>query len=119
MSMKRLLIILLLVIMPCQAVWAAACACCIGDEGKVVQQSSQALDQQQASGDDSGDDGDDAKPCCDSGCDACHHLAASAIPSANPDLPLPKGAPHLRGELRRYVSHIPDLIPPPDRPLRA
>ena len=28
-------------------------------------------------------------------------------------------APHLRGELRRYVSHIPDLIPPPDRPLRA
>lgn len=115
--MKRLLIILLLVIMPFQAVWAAACACCMGEDGKVVQQTSQALDQQQMPG----DDGDDAsaKPCCDNGCDMCHHLAASAIPSANPDLPLPKGAPHLRGELRRYVSHIPDLIPPPDRPLRA
>ena len=113
--MKRLLIILLLAIMPFQAAWAAACACCIGDEGTVVQQTSQAIDQQQAAGDDSGD----AKPCCDSGCDICHHLSAGALPSANPDLPLPKGAPHLRGELRRYVSHIPDLIPPPDRPLRA
>ena len=114
--MKRLLIILLLAILPFQAVWAAACACCIGEDGKIVQQASQALDQQQAAAD---DDGDKAKPCCDNGCDICHHLAASAIPSANPDLPLPKGAPHLRGELRRYVSHIPDLIPPPDRPLRA
>jgi hypothetical protein len=116
--MKRLLIILLLVIMPFQSAWAAACACCIGDDGKAVQQASQALDQQQA--DDDGDGGDAAaKPCCDNGCDICHHLSASAIPSANPDLPLPKGAPHLRGELRRYVSHIPELIPPPDRPLRA
>lgn len=117
--MKRLLIVLLLVMMPFQSVWAAACACCIGDDGEIVQQTSQALDQQQAS--DSGDEGDDAsdKPCCDSGCDLCHHLSASALPSANPDLPLPKGAPHLRGELRRFVSHIADLIPPPDRLLRA
>ncbi|MBQ5949078.1 hypothetical protein [Massilia sp. ST3] len=114
--MKRLLIILLLAILPLQAAWAAACACCVGEEGKAVQQSSQAADQQQQT---PGDDGDTDKPCCDGGCDACHHLSASAIPSANPDLPLPKGAPHLRGTVRRYVSHIPDLIPPPDRPLRA
>lgn len=113
--MKRLLIILLLAILPLQAVWAAACACCVGGDGKTVQQTSQTVDQQQHMEDDQDPD----QPCCDSGCDACHHLTASAIPSANPDLPLPKGAPHLRGELRRYVSHIPDLIPPPDRPLRA
>lgn len=116
--MKRLLLILLLVTMPLQAVWAAACACCPEPAQSSVQHDADqaSKEQQQPAGD--GEDGK-AKPCdnCD-GCDVCHHLSASALPSAHPDLPLPKGAPHLRGELRRYVSHIPDLIPPPDRQLR-
>lgn len=114
--MKRLLLILLLVTMPLQAVWAAACACCPEPAQSSVQHDADQAGKQQPAGD--GEDGK-AQPCdnCD-GCDVCHHLSASALPSANPDLPLPKGAPHLRGELRRYVSHIPDLIPPPDRQLR-
>lgn len=117
--MRRLLLILLLVTMPLQAVWAAACACCPEPAQSSVQHDADRASkeqQQQPAGD--GEDGK-ATPCdnCD-GCDVCHHLSASALPSAHPDLPLPKGAPHLRGELRRYVSHIPDLIPPPDRQLR-
>lgn len=111
--MKRLLIILLLVMMPLQSGWAAACACCAQLDKQASGQTGVHLQAASEEGDAS------ANPCGDSSCDICHLLAAGALPSAHPDLPFPKGAQHLRGELRRYVSHIPELIPPPDRQLRA
>lgn len=113
--MRRLLLILLLLMMPLQAAWAAGAPYCSHDEqtthpGHHVHKHPPSANQ---------DDGAPGSPNdhCDD-CDACHHLSASAVLSAQPNLPLPKGAPHLRGELRRYVSHVPDLIPPPDRPRR-
>lgn len=113
--MRRLLLILLLLMMPLQAAWAAGAPYCSHDEqtthpGHHVHKHPPSSSQEQ----DSGAPGEH----CDD-CDACHHLSASAVLSAQPNLPLPKGAPHMRGELRRYVSHVPDLIPPPDRPRRA
>ncbi|MDN4036426.1 DUF2946 family protein [Massilia sp. YIM B02443] len=111
--MKRLLLLLLLIVMPLQSVWAAGAVYCSHDEatphpGHHVHKHPPSSSQ---------DDDGPAQPCDD--CDACHHLSASAIPSAQPNLPLPKVSAHMRGDLRRYVSHIPDLIPPPDRASRA
>lgn len=117
--MKRLLLILLLAMLPLQASWAAAAAYCdLAEQGSTQHpghhehQPNGALDDPPAP-----PAADDDKAEAD--CDLCHHFAASPLPSAQPDLPLPKGSPHLRGDLRRYVSHIPDLIPPPDRPVRV
>jgi hypothetical protein len=102
--------------MPLQAAWAAASAYC----GQAEQQTTQHPGHHGHQAD--GASSDTSEPPADKGdeadCDLCHHFAASALPSSQPDLPLPKGTPHLRGDLRRYVSHIPDLIPPPDRPIR-
>lgn len=114
-AMRRFFLILLLLMMPLQAAWAAGAAYCGHDEqtthpGHHVHKHAPSTTQDQ-------DDGTPGEQCND--CDACHHLSASAVLSAQPNLPLPKGAPHMRGELRRYVSHVPDLIPPPDRPLRS
>ena len=111
--MKRLLLILLLIMMPLQAVWAAGAPYCGHDETTVHPGHHMHKHAPSASQDD-----DAPAVQCDD-CDACHHLSASALPSAHPDAPLPKGAKHLLGEIRRYVSHIPDLIPPPDRAARA
>jgi hypothetical protein len=36
--------------------------------------------------------------------EAANRPPAGAILSAQPNLPLPKGAPHMRGELRRYAQ---------------
>jgi len=112
--MRRLFLILLLLTMPLQAAWAAGAAYCSHDEKTMHPGHHMHKHAPSASQD---DDGAPADACDD--CDACHHLSASAVLSAQPNLPLPKGAPHLRGELRRYVSHVPDLIPPPDRPRRS
>ena len=111
--MRRLFLILLLFAMPLQSAWAVGAAYCTHSEktmhpGHHVHKHAPSANQ---------DDDAPANPCND--CDACHHLSASAVLSSQPNLPLPKGAPHLRGETRRYVSHVPDLIPPPDRPLRS
>ena len=45
----------------------------------------------------------DAQPAHPNDGNACPLLAASAVLSSQPNLPLPKGAPHMRGETRRYV----------------
>lgn len=111
--MKRLFLILLLLMMPLQSVWAAGAAYCSHDEAKM--HPGHHVHKHLPS---SSQDGDGPSTPCDD-CDACHHLSASALPSAQPNLPLPKGSAHLRGTLRRYVSHIADLIPPPDRATRA
>lgn len=113
-AMRRFLLILLLLMMPLQATWAAGAPYCSHDEpaahtGHHAHTHSPSASQ----------DRDDGAPGHCDDCDACHHLSASAVLSAQPNLPLPKGAPHLRGELRRYVSHIPEPTPPPDRPLRS
>ncbi|MGF6273203.1 hypothetical protein ABIB38_001561 [Massilia sp. UYP11] len=113
--MRRLILIFLLLMMPLQAAWAAGAPYCSHDEqtmhpGHHVHKHPPSSSQDQ-------DDGAPDAHCDD--CDACHHLSASAVLSAQPNLPLPKGAPHLRGELRRYASHVADLIPPPDRLLRS
>lgn len=113
--MRRLLLILLLLMMPFQAAWAAGAAYCSHAEGTTHPGHHVHKHPPSASQDD--DDGAPGGQCND--CDACHHLSASAVLSAQPNLPLPKGAPHMRGQLRRYVSHVPELIPPPDRPRRS
>lgn len=111
--MKRLFLILLLVLMPLQAAWAVGAAYCSHDE-KTMHPGHHVHKHAPSAG--QGDDDPGAH--CDD-CDACHHLSASALPSAHPNAPLPKAARHLLGETRRYASHIPDLIPPPDRPART
>ena len=117
--MRRLFLILLLFAMPFQAAWAAGAAYCTHSEKTMHpghHTHKHASSTASASSTATQDDASPADPCND--CDACHHLSASAVLSSQPNLPLPKGAPHLRGETRRYVSHVPDLIPPPDRLLR-
>lgn len=111
--MRRLLLIFLLLLMPLQAAWAAGAPYCSHDEATMHP----GHHTHKHVTPDSQDDATPGEHCDD--CDACHHLSASAVLSAQPNLPLPKGAPHMRGELRRYVSHVQDLIPPPDRPLRT
>jgi len=119
--MRRLFLILLLFAMPFQAAWAAGAAYCTHNEktmhpGHHTHKHASSTASSSSSSASSQDDASPSDPCND--CDACHHLSASAVLSSQPNLPLPKGAPHLRGETRRYVSHVPDLIPPPDRLLR-
>jgi len=111
--MKRLLLILLLIMMPLQAVWAAGAAYCSHDEAKM--HPGHHMHKHPPAGN---QDDDGPGSACDD-CDACHHLSASAIPSAQPNLALPEVSSHMRGDLRRYASHIPDLIPPPARASRA
>jgi cytochrome c553 len=111
--MKRFFLILLLLMMPLQAAWAAGAVYCSHDEATMHPGHHVHKHPSSSSQDDDTPSGD-----CDD-CDACHHLSASAMLSSQPNLPLPKGAPHMRGELRRYVSHVADLVPPPNRPARA
>ncbi|MGI4720358.1 MAG: hypothetical protein ACRYGO_11380 [Janthinobacterium lividum] len=116
--MKRLLVLLLLVLMPLQLAWAASGICCAPDEKVATQHVCHPWQQsQQQCGDD--DAGATGAAADDDGCDCCHHLAGSALVASPPALAAPARYPALRFDPPHYVSHIPDLVPPPDRPSRA
>ncbi|MGH8853213.1 MAG: hypothetical protein ACREWI_02930 [Telluria sp.] len=109
--MKRLFILLLLVLMPLQLVWAATGACCAQDQEPTATQVCH-LWQQQCDEDDGGQlDAD--------GCDCCHHFSGSPLSATQPSAATPARLPELRFDATHYVSHIPDLVPPPDRQTRA
>lgn len=110
--MKRLFILLLLVLMPLQLVWAATGACCSPYEGSTVQHVCHQW-QQQCDDDDSGAADDDG------GCDCCHHFSGSPLMAMAPAVSTPARLPQLRFIPPHYLSHIPDLVPPPDRPVRS
>lgn len=116
--MKRLLVLLLLVLMPLQLAWAASGICCAPDGKAGAQHGCQQWQQQsqQQCGDDASDAGAAAD---DESCDCCHHLAGSALVASPPALAVAARYPALRFDPPHYVSHIPDLVPPPDRPSRA
>lgn len=117
--MKRLLVLLLLVLMPLQLAWAASGICCAPDGKAGAQhgcQQWQQQSQQQCGGDDAGAAGAAAD---DESCDCCHHLAGSALVASPPALAAAARYPALCFDPPHYVSHIPDLVPPPDRPSRA
>jgi hypothetical protein len=109
--MKRLFILLLLVLMPLQLVWAASGACCGEEEAANTQH---VCHQWQQPCDDDAD-----AQLNDAGCDCCHHFAGSALGAMAPELAHPARLPELRFDSLHYLSHIPDLVPPPDRQTRA
>lgn len=116
--MKRLLVLLLLVLMPLQLAWAASGICCAPDGKAGAQHACQQWQQQsqQQCGD---DNAGAAGAAADDGCDCCHHLAGSALVASPPTLGAAARYPALRFDPPHYTSHIPDLVPPPDRPSRA
>jgi hypothetical protein len=109
--MKRLLILLLLVLMPLQLVWAATGACCDGDQATTAKHVCHQW-QQQCDDDDGGQVDDDS-------CDCCHHFSGGALTALQPQLAAPVRLPELRFDAPHYLSHIPDLVPPPDWHTRA
>ena len=109
--MKRLLILLLLVLMPLQMVWAASGACCGPDEEAAARHVCHQWQQQC--------DEDDGAPLADDGCDCCHHASGSALTAYRPIVTEAGRLPQAVFDPPHYTSHIPDLVPPPDRPLHA
>ncbi len=112
--MKRFLVLLLLVLMPLQLVWAASGACCGPDEDKRAQHVCQ-VSQKQC--DD--DDGAAGSLLDDGGCDCCHHFCGGALLASAALLPAGERIADAVFDPPHYTSYIPDLIPPPKRPLRA
>lgn len=111
LPMKRLLILFLLVLMPLQIVWAASGACCGADDDAASRHVCHQWQQQC--------DEDDAATAADEGCDCCHHFSGSALAALRPD-PMEAGrVPQAAFDPPHYTSHIPDLVPPPDRSYRA
>lgn len=110
LPMKRLLILFLLVLMPLQIVWAASGACCGTDDDAAARHVCHAWQQQCDE-----DDGAVA----DDGCDCCHHSPSGALVGFQPPLMAAGRLPRVGFVGPDYTSHIPDLVPPPDRPLDA
>lgn len=108
--MKRLLILFLLVLMPLQIVWAATGACCGPDN--------EAAARHVCHGWQGACDEDDGAV-TDDGCDCCHHASSGALVAYR--APLIEGGrlPQAGFDPPHYLSHIEDLVPPPDRPLHA
>lgn len=110
--MKRYFLIFLLLLLPFQFSWAVAGAYCAHEEtssaphfGHHVHEHDKAEDDARAEG---------QKIQADTDCDYCHHVHGSAIVPVTPGLAQPESTAHLRLEVHRYPSHIPDLIPRPD-----
>ena len=111
--MRRYLLILLLFLLPLQFSWAVAGTYCAHEEtpsaahfGHHVHKHDKAEDGAKA---------ESLKITADTDCDYCHHVPVSAMVPATPALAHSGLAIHACLEMHRYPSHIPDLIPRPDR----
>ena len=96
--MRRHVVILLLFAMPLQNAWAAG-----GSHDDQGVRTDHRVHEHAPSVNGNAAAAADAQPAHPNDGDACPRLAASAVLSSQPNLPLPKGAPHMRGETRRYV----------------
>jgi len=99
--MRRHLVILLLFAMPLQSAWAAGAAG--GGHDEKGAHAAHRGHEHAPSVNGNAAVAADGQPVHANDGDACERLAASAVLSSQPNLPLPKGAPHMRGETRRYV----------------
>lgn len=108
--MKRLIILFLLVLMPLQIVWAASGACCGPDEEQAARHVCHGWQQQCD---------EDEGAVADDGCDCCHHSYSGALVAFQPPLTPAGRLPQAGFDPPHYLSHIPDLVPPPDRSSRA
>jgi len=115
--MKRYLLIFLLFLLPLQFTWAAAASYCAHEETSSAPHFGHHVHKH-----DKAEDSDKGKTQtikADTDCDYCHHVPASAIVPATPALAQPGLSGHASLEVHRYPSHIPDLIPRPDRQAHA
>lgn len=109
--MKRFLLIFLLMLLPLQFSWAVAGAYCAHEEAAAPHFGHHVHEHDKAN-DDTKHEAKKGQP--DTDCDYCHHVQPSAIVPAGSALAQPGLTVHLRYDGPLYVSHIPDLIPPPD-----
>ena len=112
--MKRYFLIFLLMLLPLQFSGAVAGAYCAHEEGQAAQHFGHHVHKHDASGKVTKDTSQKAK--ADTDCEYCHHVSASAIFAAAAFQCPPGQSAHMRFEVHRYASHIPDLIPRPDWP---
>lgn len=115
--MKRYFLIFLLMLLPLQFSWAAAGAYCAHEEGLAAQHFGHHVHKHDSNSNDAKETPQKAKTDID--CEYCHHVSASAIFAAAPFQHAPQRSAHMRFEVHRYASHIPDLIPRPDWPALA
>ncbi|MEW7851032.1 hypothetical protein AB2N08_20280 [Massilia aurea] len=99
--MRRHFVILLLFAMPLQSAWAAGAAGGSHDDNGV--HAAHRVHERASSENCNAAVPANGQPVHRADGDARRRLAASAVLSSQPNLPLPKGAPHMRGETRRYV----------------
>ncbi|WP_020654122.1 DUF2946 family protein [Massilia niastensis] len=113
--MKRYFLIFLLALLPLQFSWAAAGAYCAHEEGAAARHVGHHVHKHEETGKTDREASHKVPAQADADCDYCHHASASAICAAAQAPATPQPSAHLRRETLRYISHIPDLVPRPDR----
>lgn len=111
--MKRWLLILLMWVLPLQLTFAAVSPYCAHEQGVAAQHFGHHDHQHQAV--DGQDDDASGLAAGDPDCDYCHHASGAALAMMLPALIKAAPVSHLEAAPVRFVSFIPDLVPPPAR----